>query len=159
VGRRLAFYSGYLRRAALALVLVALVAAPAARAAPLESLEIVTQKGVRVFQVELAVTSEERARGLMERRELPTGTGMLFDFGQPSMGAMWMKDTYISLDMMFIDASGTIVWIAEDTVPLSTALILSPLPVRGVLEVAAGTARRQGIATGDRVAHRIFTSR
>lgn len=144
-----------LHRAALALLLLAL-AAGLVRAAALEPLEIVTKSGVRVFNVELAITPEQHATGLMNRRELPAGTGMLFDFGEPQMASFWMKDTYVSLDMLFIAADGTILKIAEDTTPLSLQPIVSPSPVKAVLEVPAGTSRRQGIAPGDRVGHRIF---
>jgi uncharacterized membrane protein (UPF0127 family) len=141
-------------------VLAALLAlACAGRAAPLESVEIVTRGGVRVIAVELAVTAEEQIRGLKFRRELAAGTGLLFDFGRPMMVEMVMQDTYLPLDMIFIRANGEIVQIVEDTTPLSNAPIFSRRPVRGVLEVAAGTARRFGIAAGDRVAHRIFTGR
>jgi uncharacterized membrane protein (UPF0127 family) len=142
-------------RVALVLCLLAL-AAGALRAAATEPLEILTRNGVRVFNVEVAVTPEQHAIGLMNRRAVPAGTGMLFDFGQPQMTSFWMKDTYVSLDMLFIAADGTIVSIAEDTTPLSLAPILSPSPVKAVLEVVAGTVRRQGIAPGDRVGHRIF---
>ncbi len=144
-----------LHRAALALLLLVL-AVGGARAAAMEPLEIVTRNGVRVFNVELAVTPEQHAQGLMFRRELPAGTGMLFDFGQPQMASFWMKDTYVALDMIFIAADGTIVKIAENTTPLSLEPVVSPVPVKAVLEVLAGTSRRQGIAPGDRVGHRIF---
>jgi uncharacterized membrane protein (UPF0127 family) len=144
-----------LHRAALAFLLLAL-AAGAVRAAAMEPLEIVTKNGVRVFNVEVATTPEQHATGLMNRRALPAGTGMLFDFGQPQMASFWMKDTYVPLDMIFIAADGTIVKIAEDTTPLSLQPIMSPGPVKAVLEVVAGTSRRQGIAPGDRVGHRIF---
>ena len=143
-----------LHRAALAFFLV--VFAAGAIGAATEPLEIVTRNGVRVFNVELAVTPEQHAVGLMNRRTLPAGTGMLFDFGQPQMAMFWMKDTYISLDMIFIAVDGTIVRIAEDTTPLSLEPVVSPSPVKAVLEVVAGTSRRQGIAVGDRVGHRIF---
>jgi uncharacterized protein len=125
----------------------------------LERVEIVTRTGVHVFDVEMAVTSEERSKGLMFRRELPPGRGMLFDFQGEGPIAMWMKNTYISLDMIFIRADGRIARIAENTVPHSEATISSGAPVKAVLEVIAGTAKRLGIAPGDRVAHRIFRSR
>ena len=145
----------FLHRAALAFLLLAL-AAGALRAAAMEPLEIVTKGGVRVFNVEVAVTPEQHAVGLMNRRQVPAGTGMLFDFGEPQMTVMWMKDTYVPLDMLFFAADGTILKIAEDTTPLSLQPIMSPAPVKAVLEVVAGTARRQGIVPGDRVGHRIF---
>lgn len=130
-----------------------------AQGAKLERVEIVTRNGVRVFDVELAVTAEERSKGLMFRRELPEGRGMLFDFVGEGPISMWMKNTYISLDMIFIRADGRIARIAENTTPQSETTIPSGTPVKAVLEVIAGTAKRLGIAPGDRVAHRIFRSR
>lgn len=130
-----------------------------AQGAKLERVEIVTRNGVRVFDVELAVTAEERSKGLMFRRELPEGRGMLFDFVGEGPISMWMKNTYISLDMIFIRADGRIARIAENTTPQSETTIPSGAPVKAVLEVIAGTAKRLGIAPGDRVAHRIFRSR
>lgn len=138
---------------------VAFLLAASAFAANLERVEIVTQSGVHVFDVELAATPDERSKGLMFRRELPPGQGMLFDFSGEGHVSMWMKNTYISLDMIFIRADGRIARIAENTEPLSETTIPSGVPVKAVLEVPAGTARRLGIALGDRVAHRIFRSR
>jgi uncharacterized membrane protein (UPF0127 family) len=139
--------------AALAVMSMALLAGsdPAARAAEFQSLEIVSKNGIHPFQVEMALTPEEHARGLMFRRELPEGQGMLFDFGVDQPVAFWMKNTYISLDMMFIRADGRILRIAERAEPLSERNIPSGGPVRWVLEVIAGTAKKFGIAAGDQV--------
>src|SRR6201987_4906288 len=126
-------------------------------AAELQPLEIATKGGVHVFAVEMASTPEEQMRGLMFRRELPEGQGMLFDFGQEQPTSFWMKNTYIPLDMIFIRADGRILRIAENAVPLSEALVPSGGPVRAVLEVKGGTAKKLGIAPGDRVAHPIFS--
>jgi len=146
--------------ATIALLVAGLVALQQpASAADLQTLEIVTRSGVHVFDVELATTDEERTRGLMFRKELPEGRGMLFDFKRDQVIAMWMKNTYVSLDMLFIRADGRIQHIAENTEPLSTRTILSGGPARAVLEVVAGTTRKLGIAVGDRVAHPIFTGR
>ena len=87
----------------------------------------------------------------MYRKELPEGHGMLFDFPPEQEVSMWMQNTYISLDMIFIRADGRILRIAENTEPMSTAIIPSGGPVRAVLEVIAGTARKFGIEPGDRV--------
>jgi uncharacterized membrane protein (UPF0127 family) len=125
----------------------------------LQPLEIATKTGVHVFAVELAVTPEQQAKGLMFRRELPEGQGMLFDFQKEQQASFWMKNTYIPLDMIFIRADGRVLRVAENTVPLSEAMISSGGPVRAVLEVIAGTAKKLGIAAGDRVAHPIFTGR
>jgi uncharacterized membrane protein (UPF0127 family) len=132
---------------------------PGARAAELETLEIVSKSGVQVFAVEVMRTNEDRAKGLMYRRELPEGRGMLFDFSPEQPVSMWMKNTYLSLDMIFIRADGRILRIAEKTTPESEAIISSGGPVRGVLEVIAGTAKKYGLAPGDRVAHPLFDKR
>src|ERR1700730_8018016 len=120
------------------------------------SLEIVTQSGVQVSSVEMATTEEEKTTGLMYRKELADGKGMLFDFSPEQQVSMWMKNTYISLDMIFIRADGRILRIAENTEPLSTKIIASGGLAKGVLEVIAGTAQKYGIKPGDRVAHPLF---
>jgi uncharacterized membrane protein (UPF0127 family) len=142
--------------AALFVGLACLPLAGPASAAKIEPLEIVARSGVHVFQVELAITDDERARGLMFRKTLPEGTGMLFNFDSDQIVAMWMRNTYVPLDMIFIGSDGTIAHIAENTVPLSEVIVSSRVPVRGVLEVVAGTVRRLGIRPGDKVAHRWF---
>jgi len=128
-------------------------------ASELQPLEIASKSGVHVFAVELASTPQEQATGLMFRRELPEGRGMLFDFHRDQPTSFWMKNTYIPLDMIFIRGDGRILRIAENTVPLSETLIPSGGPVRAGLEVIAGTAKRLGIAPGDRVGHPIFEGR
>ncbi|MFL9824289.1 DUF192 domain-containing protein [Rhodoplanes sp. SY1] len=124
-----------------------------------QTLEIATKTGVHVFSVEVATTDAERAQGLMHRKELPEGTGMLFDFKRDEPVAMWMKNTYVPLDMIFITADGRIHRIAENTTPMSERIIPSGGPVRGVLEVVAGTAKKLGIAPGDRIGHPMFSGR
>ena len=130
-----------------------------AGAASIQPLEIVTKSGVQVFSVEMATTDKEKETGLMYRKELPDGKGMLFDFSPEQQISMWMKNTYISLDMIFIRADGQILRIAENTEPESTKIISSGGLAKGVLEVIAGTARKYGIAPGDRVAHPLFSGR
>jgi uncharacterized membrane protein (UPF0127 family) len=136
-----------------------LVVAVPAGAAGQQTLEIATKTGVHIFTVELADNDAERAKGLMYRKELPEGQGMLFDFHREQDVSFWMQNTYISLDMVFIRGDGRILRIAEHTEPLSTRLIPSGGPVRAVLEVIGGTARKLGIAPGDRVASPIFNVR
>ena len=126
------------------------------QAASIQPLEIVTKNGVHVFSVEMATTEEEKQTGLMYRKELPDGKGMLFDFSPEQQISMWMKNTFISLDMIFIRADGRILRIAENTEPQSTKIISSGGLAKGVLEVIAGTAQKYGIAPGDRVAHPLF---
>jgi uncharacterized protein len=144
------------------LVLAVMLAAPsmlnsrAAHAAELQPLEIATKSGVRMFSVEMAKTDEERAKGLMYRKELADGRGMLFDFTPEQTISMWMKNTYISLDMIFIGADGRVTRIAENTEPESTRIISSGSPAKAVLEVIGGTARKYGIAQGDQVVHPLF---
>ncbi len=146
---------------ALTVLAITLIAAAAdfAGAAELQTLEIASKTGVHAFQVEMAITPEEKEQGLMFRRELPEGQGMLFDFQFDQNVAFWMKNTYIPLDMLFIRADGRILRIAENTEPLSERNIPSGGPVRAVLEVIGGTAKKLGIAAGDRVGGSIFKSR
>ena len=129
------------------------------RAASFSTLEIATKSGVHIFAVEMATTDDEKQKGLMYRRELADGKGMLFDFSPEQQISMWMKNTYISLDMIFIRADGRVLRIAENTEPESTAIISSGGLARGVLEVPAGTAQKYGIAPGDRVSHPLFGKR
>lgn len=141
---------------AAALVVVCTFPVSATRAASFGPLEIVTKSGVQVFSVELAATEDEKTTGLMYRKELPDGKGMLFDFSPEQQVSMWMKNTYISLDMIFIRPDGRVLRIAENTEPLSTKIIPSGGPAKAVLEVIAGTARKYGIQPGDRIAHPLF---
>ncbi|WP_407112281.1 DUF192 domain-containing protein [Bradyrhizobium sp. LMG 9283] len=135
------------------------VASTPVGAASFQPLEIVTKNGVQVFSVEMATTEEEKQTGLMYRKELADGKGMLFDFNPEQEVSMWMKNTYVSLDMIFIRADGRILRIAENTEPLSTKIISSRGPARAVLEVVAGTAQKYGIRPGDRVGHPLFGSK
>jgi uncharacterized membrane protein (UPF0127 family) len=135
----------------------ALIAAlPAARAAGQDTIEIVTRSGVHAFAVELATNAAERAVGLMYRKELPEGRGMLFDFHDEQPVQFWMHNTYIPLDMIFITGDGRVVRVVENAKPLSDDLIPSGRPVRAVLEVIGGSARKLGIAAGDRVTGAFF---
>ena len=142
-----------------AMIVLAAAVIGEVRAASFQTLEIATKSGVQIFTVEIATTEEEKQTGLMNRKELGDGKGMLFDFSPEQQISMWMKNTYISLDMIFIRADGRILRIAENTEPLSTKIISSGGLARGVLEVPAGTAQKYGIAPGDRVAHPLFNRR
>jgi uncharacterized membrane protein (UPF0127 family) len=133
-----------------------LLAAGPARAAGLRTLEIISKSGVHVFSVEIADTEPAREKGLMFRKSLPAGRGMLFDFHREQEVSFWMKNTYIPLDMIFIRGNGRILRIAANAQPLSTKLVPSFGPVLAVLEVSGGTCRRLGIRPGDRVAFPIF---
>jgi uncharacterized membrane protein (UPF0127 family) len=127
-----------------------------AQAAALEQLTIRTADKPVIFEIEVMRTPDERARGLMFRRYLPDDRGMLFDFAAEEPVAMWMKDTFIPLDMLFIRKNGTIARIAENTEPHSTRTISSGEPVLGVLEINGGLAARLGIKPGDTVIHPLF---
>jgi uncharacterized protein len=122
-----------------------------------EPLEIVTAGGERhVFAAHLADTPEARARGLMYVTRLDADRGMLFDFDTSQVIHMWMKNTPLSLDMLFITEEGIIARIAARTRPFSTETISSGVAVRAVLEINGGLSAQLGIAPGDRVEHRIF---
>ena len=144
-----------MRGGILALALALLTWLPALAFAPGE-LVVATTKGEQRFTIELARTPEERARGLMYRESMADDHGMLFDFQTEQPVAFWMKNTPMSLDMIFIDGKGRVVSITTDTTPFSEAAIPSWRPVRAVLEVKAGTTARLGIATGDQVRGAIF---
>ena len=124
----------------------------------IEPLTIATGQDAKLFTVEIADTDALRERGLMFRQRLPADRGMLFDFGQPRPVAMWMKNTYIPLDMLFIRADGSIAYIAENTVPKSLDTIGINEKVLAVLELAGGTVKKLGIRAGDSVYHRMFNN-
>ena len=148
----------------LALLVLLTATAAAAQSPSLATFEssklvIAGQSGRHDFDVELAVKPEQRAQGLMYRRKMPGDAGMLFDFGaRPHRASMWMKNTFIPLDMLFITGDGRIESIAQRTVPHSLESISSRGPVRAVLELNGGTVARLGIAPGDRVEHPIFST-
>jgi uncharacterized membrane protein (UPF0127 family) len=109
------------------------------------------------LRVEVMRTVEGRERGLMYRRSLPADQGMLFDFGREETVMMWMKNTYIPLDMIFLSRAGVVTHIAENAAPLSEAIISSDGPAYAVLEVNAGYARKIGLKNGDIVRHPMFS--
>jgi uncharacterized membrane protein (UPF0127 family) len=123
---------------------------------PTAELTVVTAGGSHKFTVELATTPAQMEQGLMFRRSLAPDSGMLFDFKTPSMATMWMKNTLIPLDMLFVDEHGRIVNIAERAVPESTDTIAAAAPVRAVIELNGGTVARLGIRPGDQVVFPIF---
>ncbi len=124
---------------------------------PTESLSILTQRGaVLDFTVEMALTPEQQRMGLMFRTSMPLDGGMLFVFPQPRTASFWMRNTLISLDMLFIAADGTVVNIAERTETRSDRSYRSAGPVRAVLEINGGLSALLGITAGDRVEHPAF---
>jgi uncharacterized membrane protein (UPF0127 family) len=149
---------GRLARVLIAFLAIAVVSVAAASITFEEApLTIDAESGQFEFQVEMAVSPEQRGMGLMFREDLAEDHGMLFDFGKPQRASMWMRNTYVPLDMLFIGTDGRITQIAADTRPLSDAVIASREPVRAVLELRAGVTARLGIRPGDRVVHPLFT--
>jgi len=143
--------------AVMALVLPGAALAQSFATFPKSKVEIVTQAGKRhAFAVEVATSYEQLAQGLMYRRSLAADAGMLFDFGENKQVTMWMKNTLIPLDMVFLGADGKVVGVHERAVPGSLETITSPGAVKGVLELNGGTAERLGIKPGDRVLHPLF---
>lgn len=147
-----------MRRAALYLAAAALAVACASTpmpdpfpALPQAEIEVTTAGGAHRFRVWIAADDRSRTRGLMFVRELPLDRGMLFIFQVPQPAAFWMKDTFLSLDLIFIDPRGQVLNIARDARPFSLTPIESDGPVIAVLELSAGTAERIGLAPGDRV--------
>ena len=121
-------------------------------------LKIVSGAQHHVFVVEMAETPAQRSLGLQWRRQMAPNQGMLFDFGSPIPVTMWMKNTNLSLDMLFISENGTIINIARNTKPLSLDYVNSAGRAKGVLEVLAGTAKKLKIKAGDRVVHAVFNN-
>lgn len=140
-----------------ALLLLVATACPAPAAAEIlferSEITIVTGKGPVRFDVELATNDRQRAQGLQHRTAMASDAGMLFLFPAPQIIDMWMKNTPLSLDMIFIRGDGHVVAIAQETKPFSLDIVSSGVPAYAVLEVLAGTARRIGLAPGDRVIH------
>ncbi len=123
---------------------------------PISELTVVSATGRHRFKVEVAATPEQMTQGLMFRRSLAPDAGMLFDYKEPTAATMWMRNTLIPLDMLFVDAQGRIVNIHQRAVPQSLDVIAAAAPVRAVIELNGGTAARLGIEPGDQVVHPIF---
>jgi uncharacterized membrane protein (UPF0127 family) len=123
---------------------------------PKAELTIGSAGGPHKFTVEVATTPGQMEQGLMFRHSLAADAGMIFDYGVPSMGAMWMKNTLIPLDMLFVDQRGRIINIHERAVPGSLEPIAAAAAARAVIELNGGTAARLGIKPGDRVIFPIF---
>jgi uncharacterized protein len=142
-----------------ALALAALVSPARAATGPApatDDLSIQTASGAHHFTVEVMRTRDQLERGLMFRRQLARDKGMLFDFGSSQPVSMWMKNTYLPLDMVFIAADGRVVSVKQNAEPLSETIIPSGGDVLGVLEINAGTAAEIGVKPGDRVSDPMF---
>ena len=142
------------------LALVVVLFAACSKLVKKDDLAVVGQDGEKVaYKVELAVTKSEMEKGLMNRQSLDANSGMLFDLrAVKSRVSMWMKDTQIALDMLFIDQDGSIFWIYENAEPMSTTLILPPFVPAAVLEINAGDVKKYNIKVGDVVRHKWFPS-
>ncbi len=123
-----------------------------------EQLQIVTATGTHHLSVEVARTDEETEKGLMFRRSLPENGGMLFDLQQDQEVSMWMKNTFIPLDMLFVSHDGRIVSLALDAQPMSEALISSRALAAAVIELNAGMVKKLAVEVGDFVRHPIFSN-
>ena len=124
----------------------------------LSELVFMTSDGPVTYQIETAVTKDEMSRGLMERKSLAENSGMLFVLEGQEEIAMWMKDTYIPLDMVFVNQDGKIVWIYKNAEPMSTRLIRPQTqePLSAVIEINAGDIEKNGIKVGDTVQHKLL---
>ncbi len=124
----------------------------------LSEMTIVTENGKVVYFVETAETKEEMSKGLMNRKALKKDSGMIFNVNEVHDIAIWMKDTYIPLDILFVSKKGKIIWMAENTVPLSTTLIRPEIDeqLSAVVEINAGDIKKHKIKLGDTVKHRII---
>ena len=124
--------------------------------APIELVTVTTAKGAFKFSTEIAKTPMNLQRGLMFRHRLPQDRAMMFDWGRDIVANMWMKNTIISLDMIFISRQGIVTGFKTNTVPKSLDVISSGIPIAAVLEVVAGTVERIGLKRGDLVSHPMF---
>jgi len=121
-----------------------------------EEVPIKTKSGILTFQMEIATSREQRQQGLMYRTSIKEGHGMLFDYGYPYVARMWMKNTLIPLDMLFVRADGSIAYIHHRAIPGDLSEIGAGEPVRAVIELAGGQAKKLSITTGDTVLYSIF---
>jgi len=125
---------------------------------PSSVLSIQTRHGSEWFSVWIADTAARSEQGLMFLKWLPEDRGMLFPQDAPRVMSMWMKNTLIPLDMLFIDAHGRVVYIRERATPRSEDIITTAVPVKAVLELAGGECAKLGIRVGDQAHHRFFGS-
>jgi len=121
-----------------------------------DSLYIQSNTRLWPIEIEIAETEKQKKKGLMNRRRLKESTGMLFVSSEPQIMHMWMKNTLIPLDMLFIDHRGIIVYIAPNVRPKSLGVITFNTPVKAVLELPGGTAKTLMIKPGDFVIHSLF---
>ena len=130
--------------------------APMQLAVDAQGLKIQTAAGEKNFALEIADTDQSRSAGLMYRTDFPADRAMIFVFGEERPVMMWMANTPLPLDMLFVRKDGTIAHIAENTKPFSKDIVSSGAPIAFVIEVNAGIAEKEGIKAGDKVQHRII---
>jgi len=146
----------FLLKNCLSILSILMIFSPA-HALDVESLSITSSDGtVHVFNVEIAREESDKQKGLMQRESLDDNKGMLFEFSPPQLVSMWMKNTIIPLDMIFIKKNGEIARISEQREPFSEMSIASGSVVSAVLEIRGGRARALGIKAGDKVTHPFF---
>jgi len=121
-----------------------------------ESLTIIAESGPQVFEIEVADTLEKQSRGMMYRENVPEMTGMLFAFKKPKVATIWMKNTSVSLDILFVRSNGKILKIEHSATPYTLRSASSEAPVAAVVELASGAAMDLGIRPGDLVKHKFF---
>ena len=124
----------------------------------LSELTITTQNGVVKYMVESAITPQQMEKGLMDRDSMPQNNGMIFNINPVRPVIMWMKDTKIPLDMLFVAPDGTIAGIVEKAEPMSEKHLPSPEPVRAVIEINGGQVALHNIKVGDKVSHRLINN-
>ena len=123
---------------------------------PVEQVIVTTDRGDIAFATEIATSDDTRSRGLMFRRSMGEREAMLFHWPSPRVVTMWMRNTYLSLDMLFVTADGTVVHVQANTVPQSLDVLSAGRDVTAVMEVIAGTAEQLGIRPGSKLKHRFF---
>jgi uncharacterized protein len=141
------------------LIAVGVQSSPSEAQMQRETLTLVTAAGEKKIDIEVARTPDEQAKGLMFRTSLADTSGMLFPYPVPRELTMWMKNTYIPLDMVFIRPDGVVHRIEVRTEPLSETVISSGIPCAAVLELAGGAAERLGLKAGDRIRHSHFSGK
>lgn len=121
-----------------------------------DSVQLRGEWGQVSFNVELADTIEERSQGLMFRESMPRSTGMLFVFDAPRRATFWMKNTFIPLDMLFVDRSGVVRHVHHNAIPGDLTTIDGGNNIYVVLEINAGLAETYGISVGSQMRHQVF---
>ena len=134
-------------------VTLLLISLPVMAECALNRVDLRGDWGQATFKVEIADTPESQVEGLMHRKSLPRRNGMLFIFDQPRKASFWMKNTLIPLDMLFFDERGVLTDLAENTVPLTTDMLVGGDNTLSVLEINGGISALYGIIPGTEIRH------